>query len=253
MFEGVENFRELGGLPTTDGRTVRSGSLFRSGHLGAATDGDLALLRTFGVAVIVDFRNDEDLAADGLDRVPDGVRHVRAPIGDDAGRTSSIRSMIADGGSLEELLGDGRARQMVIDGYRRTAVAAWCVEAYSTFVEELNAHAGSPVLWHCSAGKDRAGWAGCVVALALGVERDAMIDNYLESNVHRKVDEVLAQYGRRGVDAELLRPFMEVRAEYVEASIAAAEGEWGSLDAYLRDGLGLTDTARAQLQDVYLV
>ena len=68
-----------------------------------------------------------------------------------------------------------------------------------------------------------------------------------------EVDEVLAQYGQRGVDAELLRPFMEVRAEYVEASIAAAEGEWGSLDTYLRDGLGLTDAARAELQNVYLV
>ncbi len=253
MLEGVDNFRELGGLPTVDGRSVRSGALFRSGHLGAATDDDLTRLRGFGVAVIVDFRNDEDIAADGLDRVPDGVRHVRAPIGDDAGRTSSIRSMIADGGSLEELFGGGRAQQMVVDGYRRNAVAPWCVEAYSTFVAEWVAHTGSPVLWHCSAGKDRAGWAGCVAALALGVERDAMIANYLESNVHRKVDEVLAQYGQRGVDAELLRPFMEVRAEYVEASIAAAEGEWGSLDTYLRDGLGLTDAARAELQNVYLV
>lgn len=252
MLSGVDNFRELGGLPTTDGRQVRHGALFRAGHLARATDDDVAHLGSLGVTLIVDFRTDHDIEAEGHDRLPPDVRHVRTPVFDEGGHRTPIRELFMSGADLSEVLGGGRARQLVLDGYRRNAVAPWCVEAFSTFVGEVVAADGGAVLWHCSAGKDRAGWAACILGLALGVERDAIVDNYLESNVHRRVDETLARYAESGVDTSLLRPFLEVHADYLQSSFDAAEEQWGSLDAYLRDGLGLTDPARRQLQDHYL-
>ena len=249
----VSNFRELGGLPTTDGGTVRTGRLFRSGHLGEASDADVTHLARLDLGLVVDFRTDHDIEVDGPDRIPPGVRHVRAPIGDDAGRTSSIRELFNDPSRAAEVLGDGQAVAMILASYRRNATAEWCNDSYRTFFAELVAQDGAPVLWHCSAGKDRAGWASCLVGFALGVERDAIIENYLDSNRHRRIHAQGDRLIENGLDPEMVLPFIEVRREYVEASIAGAEEHWGDLATYLRDGLGLTDTARARLREHYVV
>jgi protein-tyrosine phosphatase len=106
---------------------------------------------------------------------------------------------------------------------------------------------------HCAAGKDRAGLSIAVTLLALGVERDAIVADYLESNAkHRRY-----KVRRSGTSAEayspevmeLLGPLFDARAEYLTAAFETVEETWGGVDAYLERGLGLTAQTRERLRE----
>jgi protein-tyrosine phosphatase len=239
-FDRVANFRDLGGHTTRDGRVLPQGRLFRSGHLGNATDSDRAQLEQLGLGMVFDFRTASDIEVDGADRLPPGVDSLRLPMPDPA-QGRSIREILegAQPDELEARLGGGKAEALM------RGSAAGLVrerrEPYAQFLRTLAKADAVPALFHCSAGKDRAGWAGSVVLLTLGVPEDQVIEQYLLSN--RAVEQILAQYQGPGYEewGELFRPVIEVRAEYIEASLAAVREDWGDFGGYLERGLGISE------------
>lgn len=182
---GVRNFRDVGGLPTVDGRRVRHGVLFRSGHLAHATDEDAAFLGSLGLHTIFDFRNASDQKLEGPDVELPGVRNVNLPLSDPADG-SEFWKMVRDGEmeQLREILGDGKGAARMVASYR-TIIKERTAE-HSQVLRSL-ADDSVPALMHCAAGKDRAGLSIAVTLLALGVEREAIVTDYLESNAkHRR-------------------------------------------------------------------
>ncbi|MFD7026673.1 tyrosine-protein phosphatase [Streptomyces sp. NPDC059917] len=251
---GVRNFRDVGGLPTTDGRRVRAGQVFRSGHLAHATETDTEFLASLGLHTIFDFRNAADHALEGPDVELPGVRNVNLPLSDPADGTEFWR-MVRDGDldQLRQVLGEGKAALRMANSYReivtnRTAEHRQVVQA---LVQDQ-----VPVLMHCAAGKDRAGLSIAVTLLALGVEREAIVADYLESNApHRryKVRRSSESAEARSPEVmELLAPLFDARAEYLIAAFDTLEEIWGSLDRYLAEGLGLTPETLDRLRDQYL-
>ena len=123
-FERVANFRDMGGHRTHDGRRLRSGVLFRSGHLGRATDADVQRLAALGLRRVFDFRTQTDIRMDGADRLPPGAEHVQLPMPDPA-RGEDIRELIASNPErLQELFGDGRAAALMVRGAAHIASAS---------------------------------------------------------------------------------------------------------------------------------
>jgi len=251
-FEQVANFRDLGGHATRDGRRVRRGRLYRSGHLGHATARDVEILASLELRRVFDFRTETDIAFDGRDRLPPGVEHVQLPmpdpaVGDDI--RAKIETVIESRGpdALEDLFGAGRAEAMM----ERSAAGLVRERRrpYAGFLAALAQPDAVPALFHCSAGKDRAGWAASVVLLALGVDEDEVVEQYLLSN--RAAEEILERQRGLGRDlwSELLRPLLEVRRSYFEASFEAVRVEWGGFERYLREGLGIGDPQREQLRE----
>lgn len=248
---GVRNFRDVGGLPTVDGRRVRHGVLFRSGHLAHATEDDAAFLDTLGLHTIFDFRNAADQKLEGADVELRGVRNVNLPLSDPADG-AEFWKMVRDGDldQLREILADGKGAGRMIASYRmiikeRTA-------EHSQVLHSL-AQDSVPALMHCAAGKDRAGLSIAVTLLALGVEREAIVADYLESNAkHRRY-----KVRRSGTDAsayspeimELLSPLFDARAEYLAAAFDTIDEEWGGADTYLEQGLRLTPETRERLRE----
>ncbi|MFJ8079524.1 tyrosine-protein phosphatase [Streptomyces sp. NPDC096205] len=247
---GVRNFRDVGGLPTVDGRRVRQGVLFRSGHLAHATAEDAAFLTTLGLHTIFDFRNAADQKLEGPDVELPGVRNVNLPLSDPADG-AEFWKMVREGDldQLRAILADGKAANRMITSYRimvkeRTAEHSQVLHAL--------AEDSVPALMHCAAGKDRAGLSIAVTLLALGVERDAILTDYLESNAKHRRYKV-----RRNGDAsayspevmELLSPLFDARAEYLTAAMETIEETWGGVDAYLERGLGVTPDTRERLRD----
>ncbi|OQR59889.1 protein tyrosine phosphatase [Streptomyces maremycinicus] len=248
---GVRNFRDVGGLPTADGRRVRHGVLFRSGHLAHATDEDAAFLSGLGLHTVFDFRNAADQKLEGPDVELPGVRNVNLPLSDPADG-SEFWKMVRDGeiDQLRGILGDGKAAGRMIASYRsiireRTAEHAQVLHSL--------AEDSVPALMHCAAGKDRAGLSIAVTLLALGVEREAILADYLESNAKHRRYRV-----RRGAGSaeayspevmELLSPLFDARAEYLAAAFETIEETWGGVDAYLEQGLGLSPATRERLRD----
>lgn len=248
---GVRNFRDVGGLPTVDGRRVRHGVLFRSGHLAHATDDDATFLGSLGLHTIFDFRNAADQKLEGADVELPGVRNVNLPLSDPADG-AEFWKMVRDGDieQLREILADGKGAGRMIASYR-TIMKERTTE-HSQVLHAL-AEDSVPALMHCAAGKDRAGLSIAVTLLALGVEREAIIADYLESNAkHRRY-----KVRRSGSDAsayspevmELLSPLFDARAEYLAAAFETIDETWGGVDAYLEQGLRITPELRERLRE----
>lgn len=252
---GVRNFRDLGGLPTVDGRSVRPGRLFRSGHLAHATPEDATFLATLGLHTVFDFRNEADRRVEGADVELPGVRNVNIPLNDPAdGKEFWKLVRSGDLAQLREILGDGKAAARMSESYETMIVQR--TAEHSRILHAL-AEDSVPALMHCAAGKDRAGLSIAVTLLAVGVEREAIETDYVKSNEpHRRYK---VQRSSTAQDAmspevmELLSPLFDARVEYLRAAFETIEGTWGSVDAYLAEGLRLTPQTRERLRERLLV
>ena len=247
---GVRNFRDVGGLPTTDGRSVRFGRLFRSGHLAHATEEDAAFLTTLGLHTVFDFRNHADRKVEGPDVELPGVRNVNIPLNDPAEGKEFWK--LVSGGELDQLreaLGNGKAADRMSDSYRKMIVER--TAEHSRILHSM-AEDSIPALMHCAAGKDRAGLSVAISLLAVGVEREAVEADYLKSNdPHRRYK---VRRSSTSADAmapevmELLSPLFDARLEYIRAAFDTIELTWGTVDDYLSQGLKLSPGTRERLR-----
>ncbi|WP_251076560.1 tyrosine-protein phosphatase [Streptomyces benahoarensis] len=247
----VRNFRDVGGLPTVDGRRVRAGRLFRSGHLAHATDADTAFLGGLGLHTVFDFRNAADISLEGPDVTLPGVRNVNIPLTDPADG-AEFWTMVRDGAlnQLRHILGDGKAAARMARSYRHIITTR--TADHSRLLHSL-AEDSMPALLHCAAGKDRAGLSVAVTLLAVGVEREAIEADYLKSNdPHRRYKIRRSDNSPAAMSPEvmeLLSPLFGADAAYLTAAYDAIAATWGSTETYLTEGLGLTPDVRERLRD----
>lgn len=252
---GVRNFRDVGGLPTVDGRRVRYGRLYRSGHLAHATAEDAEFLGGLGLHTVFDFRNAADIELEGPDVELPGVRNIGMPLSDPA-QGADFWKIVRDGDlqALREALGGGIAPQRMINSYRRIILDR--TAEHARLLEELAEGEGLPALLHCAAGKDRAGLSVVVVLLALGVEPSAIEEDYLASNAHHRRYRI-----RRGEEnaappsgeaLELLNPLFDARSEYLATAMETIAETWGGPDRYLADGLRCGPDRRERLRELML-
>lgn len=247
---GVRNFRDVGGLPTVDGSTVRYGRLYRSGHLAHATEADAAFLAGLGLHTIFDFRNAADHKLDGLDVELPGVRNVSIPLSDPADGAEFWR-LVRDGNiqQLRSILADGKGTGRMIASYR--SIIKDRTAEHSRVLHAL-AEDSVPALMHCAAGKDRAGLSIAISLLAVGVEKEAIEADYLKSNdAHRRYKVRRSDTSAVGMSdevMELLNPLFGARAEYLAAAFETIDEIWGSTDRYLLEGLKISAETRAKLR-----
>ncbi|WP_419999672.1 tyrosine-protein phosphatase [Streptomyces boninensis] len=248
---GIRNFRDVGGLPTVDGRCIAPGRLYRSGHLAHATPEDAAFLASLGLHTVFDFRNAADIRLEGPDVELPGVRNLNLPLNDPAeGKEFWLMVRNGDLAQLRSILGDGQAAGRMEDSYR-----AMIRDRNAEHSRVLHALADDsvPALMHCAAGKDRAGLTVAITLLAVGVERDAIEKDYLESNAkHRRYKIKRDENAGDGMSPEvmdLLSPLFDARASYLAAALEAMTDQWGSTENYLTAGLGLSAETRDRLKE----
>lgn len=250
--EAIANFRGIGGLATVDGRTTVGGLVWRSGHLGRATDVDVARLEALAVRTVVDLRTSDDIAHDGADLVPAGTTQHLVPIPDDAGVGADIRAIIMRGNEdeMRHVWSDGRSEEIAVHGAAMMVTEPRRVAVFAEVFDLVADSSNWPLVWHCSAGKDRAGWVSTALLLILGVERDTVVAHYLESN--RGSDARVAVMVSSGFvtpeTLELMRPFIDVMEAAVVAQMAAVDEHWGGVEAMFRNGFGFTDDRIADLR-----
>ena len=244
----------MGGLSGSHG-TIAPGHLYRSGHLAEATDDDLATLAPLGIGQVVDFRQDADRDGDGgHDRLPAGVEAVLLPVADPGGAGAEFRRMLIDGdaAAIRARYGNGQAAAQALDQTVAQATDPAKQAVYARFLR-IAVDADRPLLFHCSAGKDRAGWAATLLGLALGIGDDDLMAHYLLSNVHRPVEQRLEYYRGRGIDAEVMLPFLRVDEAYLQGALDAVDAGWTSRETYLAEALDFGRDDIEQLRTKYLV
>jgi protein-tyrosine phosphatase len=249
---GAPNARDLGGLAVADGRAVRAGLVYRAPALGRLTEHDVARLGRCGLTDLLDLRHGSEIEVAPPDRLPAGPHVAHIPIFDPAHPVFTYVSAVLLGHDLaayEELGAEGTPGAML-------AIYRWFVTSpagRAGFGKALQriADATGPLLYHCSAGKDRTGWLTATLLSALGADRDTVYADYeLTNEVSAAVNESLlsAIATARGVDADLLRPVLVASPRYLNEAFAAADREYGGIDGYLRDGLGLDGDDLGRLQ-----
>jgi protein-tyrosine phosphatase len=248
---GATNFRSLGGLPAAGGRCIRPHAILRADRLIGLGDDDWRALRDVGLATICDLRSDAE-RAEHPNRVPPhlSLREMHCDIRNDLRADPALARLL-----LDEPNARG-AERVMIEIYRR--FPGYMGGTLAAVVDRV-LEGGAPLLVHCSAGKDRTGFVVAMLLHALGVPETLIREDYLASRrwpgavTHRASLEsrlgtfIAANELRAAVDAVL-----DVRDAYLDAALAAAVDEYGSVDRYLEAGAGLTDTRRGQLRDLLL-
>ncbi|POX42205.1 protein-tyrosine-phosphatase [Streptomyces sp. Ru73] len=250
---GAVNVRDLGGYRTRDGHHVRYGQLFRADGLGGLTAADRGKLAGLGLRTVVDLRIPAEIARDGADRLPRGVAVVSRPVPDsELNDTTNAALGSKDPDRQRKLLGNGRAERLMRATYRSFVSSAPSRRQFAATLRDVADGKGTPLLFHCTAGKDRTGWLSYVLLRALGVPeatatRDYLLSNRLRAAADRRTRAGLAKSGRMR-DPELLTPLLEVREDYLRAALDQADREYGGVDGYLTEGLGLDSGTLAALR-----
>ncbi|MEU6661411.1 tyrosine-protein phosphatase [Streptomyces sp. NPDC046821] len=247
----VANLRDLGGTALSDGRVVRSGLALRSGQLDRLDPAADPAFATLGVRTIVDFRTNAERAS-YPDRVPDGVQVLVADaLADKIAQTGAapaaaqLKAILSDPALAEERLGGGRAESLFADTYRALVSTRSARAAYRTLLTELADPDAGPVLFHCTAGKDRTGWGATVVLTLLGAGQETLEAEYLSVNaaVREAFASLVEGFTAQGGDPEIALALIGVRPSYLRAAQDEVTERYGDFATYVRDGLGVTDEA----------
>lgn len=247
--QGTVNFRDLGGYPARDGRQVRWRRLYRSAHLANLPDRGLEQLSALDLSAVVDFRSKPE-AERRPNRLPEGVQQLKLPVGD------VMESEIAR--NFRELLKTKRFQEIepqdyILQAYSQYATAF--TPQYRTFIRTVLDSDGSPVMWHCAAGKDRTGFASAILLKLLGVDQEIILNDYLLSNQygHRFYGELASVLITQGFQVyQKIKPLTRVDARWLNNSFREIDQEWGDFGGYTRNGLGLSAAEVSELQAMLL-
>ena len=239
-FEGISNFRDLGGYTTGDDRHVKWGKLYRSGTFAEASRADLAGLSVLELETFIDFRSSLEKAEEP-NRLPDppGFTVVEIPVLDDGNK--ALVGEIMDRVESGDFDGFDPNQAMLMANRQ---FAGEFTPQFKEFVHTVLAADGAPVLWHCSAGKDRSGFAAAILLRILGVPQETIMRDYMAS----KAPALEARTGQlrmlelfKGEEAaRKLTILMGVEEQWLRAGFAQIDATWGSFDNYVEKGLQLS-------------
>ncbi len=253
--EGTLNFRDIGGYHTADGRHVRWGRVFRSDALGKLTDADLTYLERLGVRLVCDFRDDieADRAPSRVPEHPD-LRIERFPIG--AGADSNDLQGQSD--SLTDLVLAGRLGTVTAEtlGDLYVGMLESRTGPLVGVLERVADPANHPLVFHCTAGKDRTGLLAAILLTVLGVDEATILEDYALTDRYRtphRLAEVTPRLAEVGVDIDDVRPLFSADPAVLVRTFGAIEERYGSVPAFLTDKAGMDPATLQALRDALLV
>ena len=218
LLEGCANFRDLGGYPTADGRTVKWRRLFRADAPNTLTEADVqSVTGDLGISAVIDLRNSDEVLTDGRGLLAlSGIGYHHFPFIERRGLPPPT-----DGEDSERRLTEIYQWMLHNSG---TLMA----QAFTTLSHEIN----HPAVFHCSAGKDRTGVLAATILAVLGVRREDVIADYLMTN--DVIDDILARIKKMPGFENSTRAGQMVQKVAIEKFLDAAETEYGGAEAYLR-------------------
>ena len=256
----VQNARDLGGYKTIDGRTVKTGLLIRSGRLSNASKEDIHILKDlYHLNAVVDFRIIRE-RIDSPDVKIDGVTYYTLPLVDDKSpMVGGVHKRSANNQNplsyFIEVIKQGHGKS---DMYVKLFKSERFQKGMTSFFQILLNNDGEhSILWHCAAGKDRAGSAAALTLLALGVDKETVLTDFDLSNIayNEWIQKRLTQVSRITRDPEILtvvRSLSGVNVDYMRNAIDATILDYGNIENYLEVCMNVTKEDIVKLKDMYL-
>lgn len=260
--EGAPNTRDLGGMPTQDGRMIRPRRLVRSGMLHDITEGDAHVLQSWHqVRRVVDFRTtiERDAKPDNEALLP-GVAFFDMPVLTRAEVTGQRDG--ADPSASEQLRAVREYLERPFETmeamYAEAALGEQGMASYRGFLDLLLESPEGATLWHCTEGKDRAGMGAALVECVLGVARDDILRDYLATNlfVQTWAERMLGRLAEHGILEKAnddVSALFYAHRQLLGGAVQLVEAEYGSIERYVAEGLGFDADKQAALRELYLV
>lgn len=211
------NVRDIGGYKTTDGKYVRSGLIYRADELSALSKDDLNKLSTLNIKTYIDFRSKEEEQERPDIKAVSVVKQIRIPVS--PGNINDLTELRTD--SAKYMMDINKS--FVLD----------FKDEFRQFFEIITDKKNAPVLFHCTAGKDRTGFAAAMILSALGVSRDDIYKDYMLSA------EYIKPKFKDMENAEDYGDLLTVKKEYLQAAFDTIESNYGSVEDYLKNELNV--------------
>lgn len=232
--QGASNFRDIGGHTGLDGRRVRHGRVYRSDHLAGLTDDDHRALAPLRITHSLDFRGVSERAA--LPSALPGVPSVSLAI--EPTVVVRVQALLSRG----RVPSEAETVALMCETYRGFASDA--VPTYARFFRHL-LDEPTPVVFHCTAGKDRTGFAAALLLSALGVSREAVLEDYLLTNRLYRRSPLVDTSG----PVHVMNVLWQVQPAFLDAAFDTVERDFGGMDRYLASAMGLGPRELAQLRE----
>lgn len=220
--EGGFNFRDMGGYKTASGQSVKWGKVFRSDEMHNLTPSDLDYLNNIPLLTIVDFRSEKEIE-DTPDKIPASVKN-RYELTISPGNHSNIKS-------ISDLTGE-YGEEFMKEINRSFVTDTLIINRYKTFFALLQDENQIPLLFHCTAGKDRTGMGAALFLASLGVDENTIFEDYLLSNKYLE-----EKYKAITDSIPSMKPLLEVRPEYLHAGFEQIKKDYGNVENYLQQVL----------------
>ena len=263
---GIINARDLGGYIMQDGRRLRDGMLIRSAHLADASDEDLQYLSSIPIYKVIDFRKDIEMNGK-TDRMVPGAEYIRLEI-DASGK------IVSQATEDEKRLFTGNkqfdvkkfmvmaafnpmAQKIAQQMYPNLTNDPECRKQFKQFFRLILDTANGAILYHCTQGKDRTGFASALILAALGADRDTIVADFdatnrvYEEDVRQCCQNVLLMGGKEN-EIATVKSFLGANTDNFIKALESIDKEFGSMEAYLKGPIGLTDQDILTLRERYL-
>ena len=254
----LDNTRDLGGMPTKDGRKIKRGKLIRSGRLYKLPAQTIDALKSIGVTTIIDMRTDRER----LEYPPaliDGVTHVHLPLVCTATtgithQKSMAKTMMSESKRIKEEFGNA-------DNYMTSMYSIILFDddgkkRLKTFFDYVLKEEGC-LRWCCNAGKDRTGICAMLLEGLLGVDEKLIVEDFAATKRFQRHKRAAQRFGLFISPIPLrfkhiLYAFMDAKPQYIRGAISQIKEKYGSIENYCKQALGLTDEDVQFLKDKYL-
>ena len=251
----IPNLRDLGGYQTSDGMTVASVLVYRSNQLSGISPGDMEKLAALNLKNAYDLRTQEERDK-RPEELPASVNYVVLDILADSPQAgpAQLEKLMADPKVANAELGGGKVEAGFEASYREFISLPSAQREFRNLFLAFGDKEKLPVLFHCTTGKDRTGWAAAAFLTLMGVPKDVVVEDYLRSNdnILPAYQKVIDGFVAAGGDAEIPKAILGVKKEYLDAAFDEMQTKYGSIENYFADGLGINAAQQQALRDLYL-
>lgn len=249
--QSVPNLRDLGGYDTTDGKKIKEGLVYRSNQLNPISREDISKLQALHLKTIYDLRTAEE-RAQFPDQISGDSKEIWLNVLADnsSAGVATLAKTLQNTNEVNTIMGNGKAVELFKQVYTDLVELPSAKKAYHDFFLSLANDKNLPALFHCTAGKDRTGWAAASLLALLGTPKDQIYSNYLDSNTYlipayqKQIDSFVAAGGKKDIILDVIG----VRKEYLDASFNTVEKNYGSIENYFEQGLHIDKTTQEKIK-----
>lgn len=240
--QGAVNFRDIGGYQTKQGKKVKMGLLYRSAALNTLTEADVNKIAALNIKYDFDFRGPFEVKT-APDKIPATTIRISLPAGSEN---------VGDSNYMKNLGKYMKSDSFLISFY---TILTPFKDRYTPLFDSLIANkSANPILFHCTAGKDRTGIAAALILYALGVDEQTIFDDYEATNYYRRNEnaKAIAQMTKYyGLDEKTATNMMGAKREYIQSTFTTIQSQYGTIDHYLEKVMGLSPKKINQLRKLY--